>query len=202
MARPKPMSPAGTKVVFHKNRRGITYYLHEGKTKTGKPRYFFAKTVGEGALTKVPDGFEVSESINAIVSLRREAASRTSVPLTDVGVVESAIGAHPHLYGYVVRVVGNAIVIFEPRHRPAKLRRLVGRLGANSRGANFGSEQLKNVKFDPVMKFEPDGTGYTVFRMTYRGEGGWSWPLKSGKLPDVSEEFVKAIGTQAFFELA
>ena len=27
-------------VVAHRNRMGVTFYLHEGKTKTGKPRYF------------------------------------------------------------------------------------------------------------------------------------------------------------------
>jgi len=29
--------------VKHVNRKRDTYFLHEGKTKTGKPKYFFSK---------------------------------------------------------------------------------------------------------------------------------------------------------------
>jgi hypothetical protein len=42
---------------------------------------------------------------------------------------------------------------------------------------------------------------YSGFRMTYRGKGGWSWPLKSGKLSDIAEKLIKNIGTEGFFEL-
>ena len=57
--------------LSYTNRRGDTYYLHAGKTKTGKPRYFVAKKVCEGALASMPDGWEFTESINATVSVRR-----------------------------------------------------------------------------------------------------------------------------------
>lgn len=52
------------------NRRGDTYYLHTGTTKKRKPRYFVAKTVGAGALEALPEGFELTESINGVGSVR------------------------------------------------------------------------------------------------------------------------------------
>jgi hypothetical protein len=49
--------------LAHTNRLGVTYYLHEGKTKTGKPRYFTARKIGDGALAAMPAGYEFSESL-------------------------------------------------------------------------------------------------------------------------------------------
>ncbi len=49
--------------VEYTNRTGKTYYLRAGKTKTGKPRYFFSvKPDGMGeAVDQIPAGFEVYE---------------------------------------------------------------------------------------------------------------------------------------------
>ena len=49
--------------------------------------------------------------------------------------------------------------------------------------------------------FEPEAGDYVMRRMTYRGEGGWSWPLAHGKLEDVTRRVVPKIGTDGFFEL-
>lgn len=50
----------------HTNSKGQSYYLHskEVKLRSGRMQtiYFFAKTLGEGALEKVPVGFEVVEN--------------------------------------------------------------------------------------------------------------------------------------------
>lgn len=54
----------------------------------------------------------------------------------------------------------------------------------------------------PVMKFVPCGAGaYEVFRMTYRGRGGWSWPLAHRSLGALVRRFVRLVGTDEFFEL-
>jgi hypothetical protein len=44
----KPAAEATT-ALTHENRMGVRFYLHEGRTKTGKARYFFARTVRDGA---------------------------------------------------------------------------------------------------------------------------------------------------------
>ena len=49
------------------NRKGKTYYLHQGKTKLGNPKYFFALR-DEGNLVKaIPPGYEVYENPNGQV---------------------------------------------------------------------------------------------------------------------------------------
>ena len=48
-----------------------SYFLHEGRTKTGKPKYFFAKKREGKLASAIPDGFEIYESPNAQVTLAR-----------------------------------------------------------------------------------------------------------------------------------
>jgi len=58
-------------VVKHVNRKGQTFYLHETKTKTGKPKYFFSMKE-EGVLVgSIPEGYEVYENPDAQVFLRK-----------------------------------------------------------------------------------------------------------------------------------
>jgi hypothetical protein len=58
-----------------KNSRGTTYYLHARTTRTesGKERklYFFAKEAKDGAIDRVPEGYEVSESSTGLPVLKK-----------------------------------------------------------------------------------------------------------------------------------
>ena len=57
--------------VTYVNRYRDTYYLHAGKTKTGKPRYWFS-TKAEGDLVDaIPEGYEVYENPDAQVYFRK-----------------------------------------------------------------------------------------------------------------------------------
>ncbi len=57
------------------NSKGVTYYLHSKETTLRNGRrqtlYYFAKTVKEGALDQVPQGYEVMESRNGLPVLKR-----------------------------------------------------------------------------------------------------------------------------------
>ena len=57
--------------VQYVNKRGQTYYLHQGITKTGKPKYFFSMKSKGTPVDTIPDGFEIYENPDAQVFLRR-----------------------------------------------------------------------------------------------------------------------------------
>jgi hypothetical protein len=59
----------------------------------------------------------------------------------------------------------------------------------------------ERTRFTPVMKFVRSAAGYDVHRMTYRGDGGWSWPIASGRLATLATRYLRHIGTPKFFEL-
>lgn len=60
----------------YKNKAGKTYTLHgrTTKLKSGKERtiYFFSGSQGEGALDKLPAGYEVAETRNGLPVLKRK----------------------------------------------------------------------------------------------------------------------------------
>ena len=124
----------------------------------------------------MPEGYEFSESINGVVSVRKVTSGATKIPESDLAMIRAELVRHQHLGRHRVEVVKDEIVVFELLHR----------------------------RYDPVMKFVPaEKAGhYAVHRMTYRGEGGWSWPLTIGPLQKLLKKYLKHVGTEEFFELS
>ena len=182
----------------HVNQRGVTYFLHQGKTKTGKTRYFYAKTIGEGALDRMPAGYRVQESINGVVSVVRIDRAAL-VPDDHLALVQGKMSRHAGLNRYRADVRADAIVIHEPMGRsPAELAELFGWTGR-------ALPDLTPTRFQPVLKFvraplEGDDT-YAAHRMTYRGHGGWSRPLAVGALSKMLDRYLQHLGKESFFDL-
>lgn len=194
-----------SKALSHTNRRSITYYLHQGETKSGKPRFFVAKTIRDGALAAMPDGYEFAESINGVVSVRR--IQKSVIPEDDIGLVEKELARHRHIRFHRVETKKNMILIHEPTSG------LLG-TGLDDLSRFFGTshamtekivrDQQATVRYTPIMKFLIDRRGktgnYAVYRMSYSGEGGWRF-LSSGTLAELVEKYVLHIGTDAFYKL-
>jgi len=191
-------------VVTYTNRHGEPYYLHQGRTKTGKVRYFVAKTVGDGAIHATPEGFEITESINGVVSVRRADPSRPCAPAVDLETVRAEVARHPHLRRCKVDERGGEIFIQEPE-------RTVDDEGLRAMAATFfvSPERMREAsiprrpRYSPVMRFSPEPLSpgaYAVYRMTYRGRGGWHI-LGAGPLAAMAKRYVPHIGKESFFEL-
>jgi hypothetical protein len=82
--------------LTYTNRRSDRYYLHAGRTKTGKLRYFVAKTSGKETLDAMPEGYEFTESINGVVSVRRIDRRGLQAPEQHVKMVRMEMGRHSH----------------------------------------------------------------------------------------------------------
>lgn len=192
----------------HQSRRGEAYYLHRGTTKTGKARFFFAKTVGEGAIAEMPAGYEVAESVNGVVTVRRAVPSL--IPAADVALVREALARDDVLRACVVDTKGDAIIVHEPEGGglggfggdAARLAKVLGL----DRGemAAFQAASARRTRYAPVMKFEPafDGKkrGYLASRWIHRGDGRW-WALSIGPLASLLDKYLHHIGRESFYEL-
>jgi hypothetical protein len=111
--------------VKHVNRKRETYYLHAGTTKTGKPRYWFAKG-SDGELAKsIPDGYEVYENPEAQVFLRK-IVPQLVLP-AEVAVVKDGLKKYAPGQNCIVDVQGKHIVIYHAE--PVKLDIEVFRFG-------------------------------------------------------------------------
>jgi hypothetical protein len=93
--------------ITYTNRKGVTYYLCQGVTKTGKPRYYFAREPQDTPLERIPEGYTISESVNGIVSLVKTRPAQ--ILPGEVAAVESAVRRHPKSRNYRVRIKQNRI---------------------------------------------------------------------------------------------
>ena len=200
------ISASPTAVVTYTNRMGDIYYLHVGRTKSGKVRYFVAKTIREGVLSAMPDHFEFSESINGVVSVRKTDTSAPRIPEADLAIARAEMASHAHLRSHRIEVIKGEIVVLEPMGGlSAEVIAAMSRpffMRAEGPDTLVGGVRAR-VRYAPVMKFVPLGepSGYSVLRMTYRGSGGWSWPLASGSLHKLLKRYLRHVGTDEFFEM-
>ena len=75
--------------VTYTNRKGVIYYLCQGRSKTGKPRYYFARELKGEPLEAIPQGWKIQESPNGIVSLVRDRPAQIRPELEGVATGDS-----------------------------------------------------------------------------------------------------------------
>jgi hypothetical protein len=78
--------------ITYTNRKGFTFSLCKGITKSGKPRYYFAREPKGEPVEQIPEGFTISESVNGIVSLIK--IRPMQILPTEVAAVEAALQRH------------------------------------------------------------------------------------------------------------
>src|SRR5919108_5090905 len=190
--------------ITHTNAKGKTYYLHQGTTKTGKPKYHFSMQ-SEGTLAaSIPAGFEIYETPNAQVFLRR-------IPpkiITDEErqVVEEGMRKYATVKDYKVDVKGNAIVIYTAEQDIETLANIF---------KDTHPDPLENVElmttlrqvihFSPMLVFQlVDATRRTFQTQRYCFLGSvddWIEIGKPGKLPTLVKKYVKHLGQDSYVEL-
>lgn len=91
------------------NRRGKTYTLYQGKSKSDAPRYFFSMKAEGEAAEAIPEGYEIYENPQARVFLRK-------IPLRLIRDSERAL-IEKHLPGspgrFLVDIKGKTITVYE-----------------------------------------------------------------------------------------
>lgn len=192
--------------ITYTNRKGVTYYLNRGTTRTGKPRYSFAREPKGEPVEQIPEGYEIRENVNGVVSL---AQTRPQQILPDeVAVVEAALKRHRKPGNYRADVKGKRIVIYE-RAGPdmdalAPLIRALGGI-SEARQAHLQETLDLGARFSPVMRFtlldEQDRT-FSAQRWCYSGSiDDWIDAGAVGPLKRLARKLIPKLGTEAFFDL-
>ncbi len=96
--------------VTHVNRKRDTYYLHAGKTKAGKPRYWFSKSTEGDLVDAIPKGYEVYENPDAQVFLRK--ILTPLVTPAEVAVVKEGLERYAAGQNCIVDVHNEHIVVY------------------------------------------------------------------------------------------
>jgi len=197
--------------VSYTNRKGVTYTLYRGQTKTGKPRYYFGRpdqSQGE-PVSEVPPGFIISESVNGVVSLVKKDRPSQIQP-EEVAAVEAVVKQHPQARRYRVAVKQNRIEIYEQSgpDYDALFRDLrIPGLSRPGLAEQLRDQEERHAQYAPVMRFnllDPAQRRFGVERMCYRSSvDGWLElkQIRSGPVAELAGELIPTLGTDQFFEL-
>ena len=188
--------------VTHTNRKGKTYYLHQGTTKTGKPKYFFALR-NEGTLVEtIPPGYEVYENPNAQVFLRRK---RTPI-ITDeeMAIVETGMRQYCRLKDFIIDVKKNTIIIYTPDQDVDFLVDSLSFL-PGTRSAKAQAIRQTALSYSPMLQFvlmDKVKREFEVRRYCFLGSiDDWIGIGKTRALPELVETYVQHLGEESYFEL-
>jgi hypothetical protein len=192
--------------VTYTNRKGFTYFLCKGVTKTGKPRYYFARELKDEPVEKIPKEYKIQESVNGIVSLVKE---RPQLILADESKsVEAALNRHPKSKNYRIAVKDNQIIIYEGIGADMNgLRAILGFAGVGTKKAEelIERELDRYTQFTPVMRFildDRETRQYKAERWCYRGSvDDWIYAGHSGEIGKLAKKLIPTLGSDEFYEL-
>ncbi len=189
--------------VTYTNRRGDTYCLCKSVTKTGKPRYYFAREQKGEPVEEVPAGYKIGESSTGLVYLEQD---RPELILpAEVAVVEKALQRHPKGRNYRLKVKGDQITICE-RNGPdvenlPPFFQAFYRMGTADK---VRASLEANARFSPVMRFtliNEEKRTFGAERWWYSGKGQWAHLSPTGPIDKLVRQLVPALGTDRFVEL-
>ena len=195
--------------VSYKNRKSKTYYLHKGKTKTGKPKYHFSlKSKGE-LVDEIPEGYEIYEHpAHGQVFLRK----KLSQIITDIEkhIVEKELKEIEVPYNHLLDIRGKTITIFESHQDVDALKDIFSaRFGQGFRpfglDADSTIDDIINIALDysPIIRLSLQDEKKRTFiaeRYSFRGStDDWVQIGGPGSLKEIAKEHVKHLGQDSLF---
>ncbi len=192
--------------ITYTNRKGFTYFLNKGVTRTGKPRYYFSREQKGQPVEEIPQGYQVDESVNGIVSLVK---SRPQLILAEESAsVEAALKRHPKARNYRLAVKNDQIIIYEGIGGGIdSLRIILGQAGLKIDSVEdlLQAEIDRYTQFTPMMRFildDQETREYHSERWCFRGSiDDWIYAGHSGKIDQLAKKLTPKLGTDEFYEL-
>jgi len=190
--------------IEHVNRRGDAYFLHEGTTRTGKPKFFFSRQRDGTLAGAIPPGYEVYENPNAQVFLRK--ARPKVVTVEEIAIVERGVRELAKLAYFVIDVKDRSIVVHLPNENPAFLEGSVASRFGLKAGVGVAREVQKFLSYSPMMRFvlvDERTRQFATERWCFLGSIDDWFPLSNsrGDLKSLVARYCHHLGQESFFEL-
>ncbi len=194
----------------YENRMGDVYYLQEGKTRTGKPKYYTGRKLTGTPLAAMPEGHEFYERPDTGQVVVRKIPES---PITEFErrQAEDIVRRASGLEHFIVAIEGDALVVYTPSTSRADADRLCDLMmgpgfGKGSAMADaFREKLMRDSQYMKMLRFElvdPDKREYRAERWCFRGSIDDWWMLPgSGPLAEVVEQYARHLDRESFFEL-
>jgi hypothetical protein len=184
--------------IQFRNRKGKTYYLHQGKTKTGALQYFFSMKAEGDLAEAIPEGYEIYENPNAQVFLRK--IQPKLIKDSERAIIEKHLPNSPG--SFLCDIKGKTIIVFEADNKS---------LEESFRSIVFPSlidtsELLKALStFSAVFRFILEDEEKRLFvaeRYCFRGSvDDWIYIAGPEKLENLAGKYLWHLGKESFYEL-
>lgn len=188
--------------IVHKNRRGHAYYLHVGRTRTGKPKYFFSRKESGELASELPEGFEVYEHPDGPVYLRR--ALPRLITDEEVAVVERELGrVGLTRRGFVERNLKTLTVYVADVG--GGLEAALGSIAPFAGGTKLDSLISEFARYTAVFQFvltDERRRRFQARRYCYLGSvDDWINIGAAGALEDVARKYLQHTNKESYYEL-
>jgi hypothetical protein len=189
--------------VTYTNRKGRTYYLCQGVTKTGKPHcYFTQKPKGE-VMKHIPEGYRISESVNGRVSLIKDRPMQ--ILPEEVSAVGAALRRHTKTQNYRIHVKHDRIEVYElvgPSAEDLTIALARQGLGSPELADRIRAEREEYGQFTPVLRFVLADKARRIFRVERASyvDDGWDDVFQMGPVDELASRWIPRLGTDEFFD--
>lgn len=189
-------------MIEYINRQGRTYYLHEGKTKTGKPKYFFSMKLPEKLVSVIPDGFEIYENPNSQVFLRK--IPPQFITPEELEIVVSGMKKYSKLDYFIVDVKGKNIIVYTCDQNVDTLVEIASSTyGADS--SRVRNAIARSLSYTAMMQFVLEDIKtreFVVERWCFRGSvDDWIPLADSLNLKELVRKYTRHLGKESFYDL-
>ena len=194
--------------VSYTNRKGATYALYRGQTRTGKPRYYFGRPGQDQGepVAEIPPGYAINESVNGVVSLAK--GRPALIQPEEVAAVEAEVQRHPEAHRYRVAVKGNRIEIYEqvgPDYNELVSALHIPGLSRPGLAEELRALEERHAHYTPVLRFtllDPKQRRFSSERMSSLGGiDDWLELGQTGPVAELAAALIPTLGTEQFFEL-
>jgi len=194
------------------NRTGKTYYLSEGKTRSGKPQYHFSLKEKDNSIDKIPEGYEIYEHPENAQVFMRKIRPRLITELEEQFVKRQVKALPQQTRRYLIDCKDKYITIYESNtdveNIQGKFGDLLGRMGfpagISIDNAMESLTKIMDQNYTAVLRFYLEDKEKRIFsaeRYCFRGAiNQWIYLGESEEFRELVKEYVSLLGTDKFYE--
>src|SRR5437867_10976118 len=185
--------------VTHTSRTGKTYYLHTGPKRGGGVQHFFSTNSAGSLAEQLPEGFEVYESVNGQVYLRRQQPKL--IHNDELNCIARCIEKPRTGHRYKTEVRGNILTVYESSAGFGWLDPHLMPLSKREQEAI--AEQFAH--YQPVLRFILVDAQRRLFapeRFCFRGSvDDWISVGRAETIEKLASNYLKHLGRDSMYEL-
>jgi len=185
--------------ITHTSRTGKTYYLHTGPKRGGGTQHYFSTKPAGPLAERLPDGFEVYETVNGQVHLRRRQPKL--IRDDELDCIRCRLDRPRTGHRYKVEARGEVLTVHESGSDFGFLREFAPHL--SPREHDRMSEQFAD--YHPVLRFILADAEQRLFapeRYCFRGSvDDWISIGPPARLEKLAAKYLKHLGQDSMYEL-